>query len=87
MPSKLTDQPLHLPDINNQGNTALRQWRHDRGYNPPCLAAQLGISVATLCRYETSGLMSIAKANDIVKLTRGAVRYRDLIGGFKPEYA
>ena len=86
MPAKLIDQPLILPDVNEHGLTALRQWRLDQGITSAALASKLEISVATLYRYE-SGMMDITRANNIVKLTRGAVRYRDLIGGFKPEYA
>ncbi len=88
MPGRLKDKPLILPDLNGQGHTALRQWRLDKGYTGAYVAELLEISPATLYRYEDNSYhLPIAKANEIVKLTRGAVRYRDLVGGFVPAYA
>ena len=83
----LTEAPLLLPDTDSKGRTALRRWREDRNLDHHQAAARLGVSVATYYRYEAGGVFNIRKANAIVSMTRGKVRYRDLNGGFKPEYA
>ena len=81
------ERPMQLPDVDRAGCTALRRWREKRGYNQNRMARMLGVSVATYYRYEAGNILNIQRANAIVEATHGAVRYRDLIGGFKPEYA
>jgi hypothetical protein len=81
------DHHLHLPDINDNGHTPLRQWRYDNDLTPKDVSAQLGCSIASLFRYEVGEALTIPTANRIVQLTHGKVRYRDLLGGFRPEYA
>jgi transcriptional regulator with XRE-family HTH domain len=87
MTVKMTDMPLMLPDVDEDGHTALWRWRDMRGYSHQQVANYLGVSTATYYRYEAGMNLSMRKANVIVKLTRGAVRYRDLIADFNPEYA
>lgn len=84
---RAAEKPRQLPDINSSGRTALRQWRHDKGWHPTRAARELGVSVPTYYRYEDGYSFNILKANEIVKMTKGKVRYRDLIANFVPEYA
>jgi len=83
----LTDKPLALPDVDDNGFTALRRWRLARHISHQQAANRLGVSVATYYRYEQGFNFNMQKANEIVRMTNGLVRYRDLIGGFIPEYA
>jgi transcriptional regulator with XRE-family HTH domain len=84
---KMTEMPIELPDVDDEGFTALRRWREDSGITYQQAADMLGVSVATYYRYETGFQLNVHKANRIVRMTHGAVRYRDLVGGFIPEYA
>jgi len=82
------EHPRWLPDVDENDMTPLRQWRekHFQG-NPKAAAAFFGVSQATLYRYESGNLASMDKVNRIVQATGGQLRYRDLIGGFNPEFA
>ena len=82
-----TEKPLILPDVNEEGNTVLKQWRLDNDITYKQAASRIGVSVATYFRYESGNMLYIHKCNEIVQMTRGKVRYRDLVGGFKPEYS
>jgi len=84
---RLMERPLYLASLGADGMTALRRYRAERKLSAKQLADVLGVSIATLYRYEQGELFDISKANEIVRITRGKVRYRDLIGGFKLEYA
>ena len=84
---RLTDKPENLPDIDVNGNTALRRWRASTGMNHKQAARRIGVSVATYYRYEAGMQLNMRKANEIVHMTGGKVRYRDLVANFIPEYA
>jgi len=66
----------------------LREWRKDQGISHEDVCGILHISIATLYRIE-AGITQprIDRCNDIVSMTHGKIRYRDLIPNFKPEYA
>jgi hypothetical protein len=83
----LTEQPLRLPEADAEGHTAMYRWRIKSGKTVKQAAEYLGISVATLYRYEAGYTLNMRKANEIVRMTGGAVRYRDMIGNFHPEFA
>jgi predicted transcriptional regulator len=82
-----TEAPLRLPDVDENGFTALRRWREDNHISYQTCSQRLGVSTATFYRYEAGLYINIAVANEIVRMTHGAVRYRDLIADFIPEYA
>ncbi len=84
---RATEHPIQLPPADRAGCTKLRRWREAKGYDGHQAAAYLGVSQATYYRYEAGFIFNIQKANRIVEMTHGKVRYRDLIGGFNPEYA
>jgi predicted transcriptional regulator len=84
---KMTERPLNLPDLDENGHTPLRRWREDHNMSHKDAAARLGVSCATFYRYEAGHHINMFKANEIVEMTRGAIRYRDLIADFNPEYA
>lgn len=67
--------------------SALREWREKHGRDYLSVAASLGISPATLYRYESGIVPPLPMANRIVAMTRGAIRYRDMYRSFRPEYA
>ena len=85
--SKVTEAPRTYPDTDESGRTALRRWRHKAGLPVKEVASRFGVSVATLYRYEDEGIRSLEIANQIVIATNGKVRYRDLVHGFRPEFA
>lgn len=87
MTARMTELPLSLPDVDEDGHTALWRWRDKRGYSHRQVAGHLGVSTATYYRYEAGMNLCMRKANVIVQLTNGDVRYRDLIADFNPEYA
>ena len=87
MANKLTERPLYLPKVDEHGNTALRRWRLKRKMSYIEAAERIGVSKATYYRYESGEYLTIGKANEIVLMTRGEIRYRDLIGNFNPEFA
>lgn len=84
---KLTEKPIQLPALDENGFTPLRRWREDHDMTHKQAARTIGVSVATYYRYEAGFHLNLRKANEIVRMTRGAVRYRDLIADFHPEYA
>jgi DNA-binding XRE family transcriptional regulator len=84
---KMTERPLMLPDLDENGFTPLRRWREDHGVTYQDAAEKIGVSNATYFRYEAGQHINMFKANEIVEMTHGAVRYRDLIADFNPEYA
>jgi DNA-binding XRE family transcriptional regulator len=84
---KMTERPLNLPDLDEDGFTPLRRWREDHNMSHQEAARRLGVSCATFYRYEAGHHLSMWKANEIVEMTSGAIRYRDLIADFNPEYA
>jgi DNA-binding XRE family transcriptional regulator len=84
---KLTELPTILPDIDENGFTPLRRWREEHHMNHRRAAELIGVSIATYYRYEAGFSFNMKKANERVRMTRGAVRYRDLIKNFKPEYS
>ena len=82
------EQPLLLADADEAGHTALKRWRLRAGIDPAQAAERLDISASSYYRYESGQCpQSTHKVNQIVRTTRGAVRYRDLIVGFDPRYA
>ena len=83
----LTEKPLDLPAVDGNGFTALRRWRLSHHISHERAASLVGVSIATYYRYEQGFNFNMQKANEIVRMTNGEVRYRDLIGGFIPEYA
>lgn len=85
--AKMTETPVVLPDVNEKGFTPLRRWREDHNMSHERAAEILGVSIATYYRYENGQTFNMKKANAIVRMTRGAVRYRDLVGDFLPKYA
>jgi len=89
MSNPWTELPAAFPPVDENGDTAIKRWREQRGYDCKQAAALLGMSLATFYRYQagTFGAAGLHKATVIVQITNGKVRYRDLIEGFKPEYA
>lgn len=84
-----TEAPLRLPDVDENGHTALRRWRLERGITHDAAADMLGVSVATYYRYE-SGMVVIPKlrlVNQICEMSKGQIRYRDLLPDFREEFA
>jgi len=77
------DRLMTLPDLNEQGMTPLRQYRADRRMHSKPFAEMLGISVATLYRYEESGIRKLSIANDVIQRSGGKLRYSDLMPEFK----
>jgi len=65
----------------------LRNWREDRMLSLEQAGELLGVSRATLSRYERGHPPPLDMANRICAMTRGAIRYRDLYHSFHPEYA
>lgn len=84
---KLTEKPSKFVDVDENGFTPLRKWRELHHMNYERAAKIIGVSVATYYRYESGFNFNMKKANEIVRMTRGAVRYRDLVADFIPEYA
>lgn len=84
---KMTELPLRLPDVDEHGFTALRRWRMDHDMTCRDAADRLGVALATYYRYEGGFYFNMRKANEIVRMTHGAIRYRDLVADFIPEYA
>ena len=66
----------------------LRKWRKEQGISPEDVCGILNISIATLYRIE-AGITHLGtnRCNDIVNMTHGKIRYRDLIPNFIPKYA
>ena len=87
MASNLTIRPIDLPDVDRAGYTSMARWRHRHSMTSKRAAEYLGVSVATYYRYEAGFRVNMNKANAIVRLTNGEVRYRDIVGNFIPEYA
>ena len=87
IPGGLVERSCNIPDTDTKGHTPLRQWRLSRKMSHKQAASFIGVSVATYYRYEGGFSLNMRKANEIVAMTRGKVRYRDLIADFKPEYA
>jgi hypothetical protein len=83
----LTEQPLRLPAVDEDGHTALHRWRIAHRMSYKRAAEIIGVSVPTFYRYEAGFNFNMRKANEIVRMTKGEIRYRDLIGNFHPEYA
>ena len=85
--SRLTETPLNLLDVDADGFTPLRRWRESSGLTHVQVAERVGVSIATYYRYEHGFNFNMKKANRIVQMTRGAIRYRDLIKDFNPDFA
>ncbi len=71
----------------NTDNRSLRAWRIRNDLDPADIASRLNVSVPSYYRYETGYPPPPDMATDIVTLTHGAVRYRDLWSFFEPRYA
>ena len=69
------------------GDPPFRAWRKSNGWDNARTCEVLGVSQATLYRIDSGLRKDIVMANLIVQATRGEIRYRDLIPGFRPEYA
>ena len=65
----------------------LRQWRESRNMLQIDVARKLNVGCATYRRYENGRPPPLDMANEIVAMTRGKVRYRDMYWNFHPEYA
>jgi len=83
----LIERSIQLPDVDENGFTPLRKWRESVGMDHKRAAEFIGVSVATYYRYEAGMKLNMRKANEIVHMTGGKVRYRDLVANFIPEYA
>jgi transcriptional regulator with XRE-family HTH domain len=65
----------------------LRRWRMGKCLSLAAAAPRFGISLQHLSRIELGYVPHIELANRIVKVTGGAIRYRDIYTDFHPEYA
>lgn len=64
----------------------LREWRKANGRSMCEVAGHLNVSVATVSRWELGWVPDIHQAHKIVRLTRGAIRYRDIYRSLAVEY-
>lgn len=79
------DRLMTLPDLNEQGNTPLRQYRADRRMTHREFAEMLGVSQATLYRYEETGIRNMTIANEVIQRSGGKLNYAMLMPEFKQE--
>ncbi len=65
----------------------LRQWRLDQDLTVSQLAEAIHISEKRLYSIENGYPPTLEQAHKITRLTRGAIRYRDIYIEFDPRYA
>lgn len=84
---QIGERLMTLPDLNEQGMTPLRQYRADRRMTHIEFAEMLGISAATLYRYEETGIRNLSIANEVIQRSGGKLSYSQLLPDFREEYA
>lgn len=65
----------------------LKRWRLERRLNAAEAGQLFDVSQATYYRLEAGQPPTLDIANKIVRITHGAIKYRDLWPGFNPSYA